>query len=183
MISIDEKTCIQALRRSRVVGPTKNHGNLVDPEYIRMGTVAYFAALNVFTGRVNGKVVPKTGIGPCDSLIDELMAQEPCRSAERVFFIVDNGASHQPKTFQSRLSSRYPNATAVHLPIHANWLNQVEAYFSILQRKALTPNDLENTDAPTRRILDFQTRHNQTARPFKCRFTKASLAQCPKRVS
>jgi hypothetical protein len=111
------------------------------------------------------------------------MAHEPCRSADRVFFIVDNGASHQPKTFQGRLSSRYPKAVAVHLPIRASWLNQVGAYFSILQRKALTPNGLESTSALTQRILDFQIRHNQTARPFKWRFTKANLSQCLKRVS
>jgi hypothetical protein len=148
-----------------------------------MGTVAYFAALNVFTGQVSGRVVPKTGINPFDEFVDELMACEPCRSADRVFFIVDNGASHQPKTFQNCLSSRYPNAIAVHLPIHASWLNQVEAYFSILQRKALTPNDLESTDALTRRILGFQSRHNHTAQPFKWRFTKANMSQCLKRVS
>ncbi len=100
------------------------------------------------------------------------MAHEPCRSADRVFFIVDNGASHQPKTFQDRLSSRYPKAVTVHLPVHASWLNQVEAYFSILQRKALTPNDLESTNALTQRILDF--------RPAQ---TTANLSQCLKRVS
>jgi hypothetical protein len=183
VISADEKTCIQALRRSRVAGPTSNHGVLVDSEYVRMGTVTLLAALNVFTGTVSGKIVPKTGIGPFDGFVEELMAQEPCRSADRVFIIVDNGSSHQPKTFQNRLSARYPNAFAVHLPFHASWLNQVEAYFSILQRKALTPKDLESTDDLTQRILDFQLRYNRTAQPFKWRSTKAGLSQCLRRVS
>jgi hypothetical protein len=183
VLSLDEKTCIQALRRRQVAAPSVNHGVLVDSEYVRMGTVAYLASLDVFTGKVSGKVVPKTGIVPFDCFVDELMAEEPCRSANRVFFIVDNGASHQPQTFQSRLSARYPNAIAVHLPVHASWLNQIEAYFSILQRKALTPNDFKDTDALTQRITDFQKRYNRKARRFKWRFTKADLAKRLQRVS
>lgn len=183
VLSLDEKTCIQALQRRQVAAPTANHGVLVDSEYKRMGTVAYLASLEVFTGKVSGKVVPKTGIVPFDCFVDELMAEEPCKSADRVFFIVDNGASHQPLTFQSRLSARYPNAIAVHLPVHASWLNQIEAYFSILQRKALTPNDFKDTDALTQRITDFQKRYNRKARRFKWQFTKADLAKRLQRVS
>lgn len=124
--------------------------------------MAYLAVLYVSTWVVAGKVVAKTGIVPFDDFVDEIMAQEPCKSADRVFFIVDNGASHQPLTFQNRLSARYPNAIAVHLPVHASWLNQVEGYFSIVQWKALTPNDFESTDSLTQRILTFQARHNRT---------------------
>lgn len=183
VLSLDEKTCIQALHRRQVAAPTANHGVLVDSEYIRMGTVAYLAALYVSTGNVAGKVVAKTGIVPFDEFVDEIMAHEPCKSASRVFFIVDNGASHQPLTFQTRLTARYPKAIAVHLPVHASWLNQVEGYFSILQRKALTPNDFESTGHLTQRILAFQARHNRTTQPFKWRFTKADLSRRLKRVS
>jgi hypothetical protein len=178
VICADEKTCIQALgRRHEVVPPSTNHAVLVDSEYKRAGTVAYLAALDVKSGRVFGQVVDKTGITPFDDFVALVMQQEPYRSAKRVFWVVDNGASHQPKTFPERLTARFPNAFAVHLPIHASWLNQAEVYFSIVQRKALTPNDLETTDAVTTRLLDFQERYNQTAKAFKWRFTKAKLLQ------
>jgi hypothetical protein len=68
------------------------------------------------------------------------MTQEPYASAKRVFWIVDNGSSHRGQTSVERMQSKWPNATLVHLPVHASWLNQIEIYFSILQRKVLTPN-------------------------------------------
>lgn len=182
VLCADEKTCIQALRRRRVVGPTCHHGTLVDSDYVRTGTVAYLTALNVFQGTVMGKVVPKTGIVPFDAFADEVMTTEPYRSAHRVFWVVDNGSSHDQRTFPTRLSGRYPNAIAVHLPVHASWLNQVEAYYSILQRKALTPNDFDSPEALIERILGFQERFNQKAEPFKWRFTKADLARYLQRV-
>lgn len=140
------------------------------------------AALDVFRGTVTGHVAEKNGIVPFDSFVDLVMTQERYRSANRVFWVVDNGAAHQPKTFQARLAARYPNAIAVHLPVHASWLNQVEAYFSILQRKALTPNDLGSIESLTHRIQGFQARFNQTAQPFKWKFTKTDLVKCLRRI-
>jgi hypothetical protein len=63
----------------------------------------------------------------------------------------------------------------VHLPIHASWLNQVEIYFSVLQRKAISPVDFPDLDALTERILAFQDRYNQTAAPFDWTFTRRDL--------
>ena len=67
------------------------------------------------------------------------MDQEPYRSAPRVFWIVDNGSSHRGRAAIERLQRQWPNIEVVHLPIHASWLNQIEIYFSIVQRKLLTP--------------------------------------------
>jgi NAD(P)-dependent dehydrogenase (short-subunit alcohol dehydrogenase family) len=69
------------------------------------------------------------------------MKQEPYRSAKRVFWVVDNGSSHRGKAAAKRLARAYANLILVHTPVHASWLNQVEIYFSIIQRKVLTPND------------------------------------------
>ena len=69
------------------------------------------------------------------------MSQEPYASAERVFWIVDNGSSHRGQAAIQRLAAQYSNAIMVHTPVHASWLNQVEIYFSIIQRKVLSPND------------------------------------------
>ena len=71
----------------------------------------------------------------------------------------------------------YPNAIAITLPFHASWLNQIELYFSILQRKALTPNDLPTTVALAERILGFQERYNCTAKPFRWNFTREDLEE------
>jgi DDE superfamily endonuclease len=71
------------------------------------------------------------------------MTKEPYASARRVFWIVDNGSSHRGQKAVDRLERRWPNLVLVHLPVHASWLNQIEIYFSIVQRKLLEPNDFE----------------------------------------
>ena len=55
----------------------------------------------------------------------------------------------------------------VHTPVHASWLNQIEIYFSIVQRKVLSPNDFTDIDAVSDRLSAFENRYNQTAQPFK----------------
>ncbi len=143
VISADEKSQLQILRREfPTLSANSNRPIRFENDYKREGTVAYLSALDVFSGQVFGRVDEKTGIVPFQKLVDLVMGQEPYASANRVFWIVDNGSSHYTTTFPKRLQDAYENAIAVHLPIHASWLNQIEIYFSILQRKALTPNDL-----------------------------------------
>ena len=81
------------------------------------------------------------------------MTTEPYASARTVYWVVDNGSSHAGKTSIKRIQDRWPNARLIHLPVHASCLNQIELYFSILQRKALTPNDLPTLDALAERLL------------------------------
>jgi hypothetical protein len=79
-----------------------------------------------------------------------VLAQPPYNEARRVFWIVDNGSAHRGAKAVARLQTRYPRLVLVHGPIHASWLNQIEIYFSIVQRKALTPNDFPiSTLSPT----------------------------------
>ena len=103
------------------------------------------------------------------------MPQEPYRSARRVFWVVDNGRSHRGDKAARRLQARYPNLILVHLPTHASWLNQIELYFPIVQRKVLTPNAFADLAAVERRLLAFEARYNDTAVPFHWRFTRADL--------
>jgi transposase len=176
IISADEKTQIQALGRSHPTVPAgPDQPMRVEYEYHRGGTVAYLTALDVFSGTVFGRVEPSTGIEPFQRLVNQVMQQEPYASARRVFWIVDNGSSHHPSTFPQRLHEAYPNAVAVHLPLHASWLNQIELYFSIVQRKVLTPNDFENLTALEERLMAFQERYNRMAQPFRWRFTRKDL--------
>jgi len=89
--------------------------------------------------------------------------------------VVDNGSSHRGAAAAARLREQYPNLLLVHLPTHASWLNQIELYFSIVQRKVLTPNDFADLAAVEQRLLDFAALYNDTAVPFNWRFTRVEL--------
>jgi len=71
----------------------------------------------------------------------------------------------------------------VHVPTHASWLNQVELYFSILTRKALTPMDLAEREIVKERILSFESRYNLQAKPFNWKFTRQQLEERLKNIN
>jgi len=147
----------------------------VNHDYHRRGAVAFLAANDVHRARIHGRCEDTTGIDPFMRLVQQVMSQEPYKSADRVFWVVDNGSSHHGQAAADRLTAQFPNAVMVHTPVHASWLNQVEIYFSIVQRKVLTPNDFTDTDTVAHRLADFEERYNQTARPFRWKFTTADL--------
>ena len=151
-------------------------------EYARLGTLAYLAAYDVHQARGYGRCEETTGIRPFTALVDQVMRAEPYASARRVFWVVDNGASHCNWAAANRLSSAYPNAQMVHLPVHASWLNQVEVYFSVIQRKLLTPDDFDDLDHLAEQILAFENHYNAQARPFDWRFTRTNLNQLLARI-
>ena len=103
------------------------------------------------------------------------MSVEPYRSARRVFWITDNGSSHRGEKAANRLRAAWPSIVLVHTPVHASWLNQIEIYFSIVQRKVLTPNDFSSLAELQERLLAFQDHYQQAARPFQWTFTRADL--------
>jgi len=155
----------------------------VEHEYTRAGAWTYLAAWDVHRARIFGRCEKKSGIKPLDQLVDEVMSQTPYRTAKRIFWIIDNGSSHRGEPFVERLEKKWPNAIAVHLPNHASPLNQIEIYFAIVQRKVLTPNDFPSLEAVKKRLLDFQTRYQQVARPFSWRFTRKDLKEKLKLIS
>jgi DDE superfamily endonuclease/Homeodomain-like domain len=176
VISADEKTSIQARCRCHPTLPAGKSRQLrVNHTYARRGAIAYLAAYDVGRGRVFGRCEDTTGIEAFERLVTQVMSQEPYASAERVFWIVDNGSSHRGQAAIDRLAAQYPNAIMVHTPVHASWLNQVEIYFSIIQRKVLSPNDFTDLNLVVERLSAFATRYNQTARPFKWKFTTTDL--------
>ena len=175
LLSVDEKT-IQVLKRCHPGLPAiPGYVQRVEFEYERLGTVAYHAAWDVFRGQVFGRVAPNTCIATFNQLVDLIMTQEPYQSSARTFWIVDGGCAHHPNTFPARLKGMYPNAVAVSLPTHSSWLNQIEIYFSIVQRKVLTPMDVASAEILTKRLLDFQDYYQETAKPFSWKFTAADL--------
>ena len=183
VISADEKTSIQARCRCHpTLPPGVARTMRVEHEYQRGGALAYLAAWDVHQARLFGRCEPSTGIQPFGRLVEQVMASEPYASAARVFWIVDNGSSHRGQASIARLQGAWENLRLVHLPIHASWLNQVELYFSVVQRKVLTPNDFLDLAEVQRRLLAFQRRYQQTATSFDWRFTRADLAKLLNRL-
>ena len=176
VLSTDEKTSIQArVRLHPSTPPGPGRPMWVEHEYRRGGAWAYLAALDVHRANVFGRCEPTTGIAPFDRLVAQVMGQSPSREARRVFWIMDNGSSHRGEASVQRLQSAFPTLVPVHGPVHASWLNQIEIYFSILQRKALTPNDFSSLADVEDRLLGFERYYESIAAPFDWRFTKDDL--------
>jgi len=149
----------------------------VEHEYRRRGAWAYFAALDVFRAKLFGRCERKTGIVPFDRLVTQVMTQSPYSKARRVFWIMDNGSSHRGAVCVKRLVEKYPRIVPVHGPVHASWLNQIEIYFSILQRKVLTPNDFSSLGAVSERLFAFERHYEAIAKPFEWKFTRQDLSR------
>ena len=184
IISADEKTSIQArLRLHPTLPPQPRQSMRVEFEYERGGALAYLAAWDVRRAKVFGRCETTTGIEPFGRLVQQVMEQEPYQKAHRVFWIVDNGSSHRGAAAGRRLQGKYPNLILVHLPVHASWLNQVEIYFSLVQRKALTPNDFSSLAQVAERLLAFQRFYEQIAQPFEWKFTRADFRELLQKIS
>jgi len=183
VLSADEKTSIQArIRLHPTLAPEPGQAMRVEFEYQRGGALAYLAAWDVRRAKVLGRCENTTGIEPFGRLVQQVMGQEPYKSANRVFWIVDNGSSHRGAAAVKRLQGAYANIRLVHLPVHASWLNQVEIYFSVIQRKVLTPNDFTSLQEVSQRLLAFQDRYEQVAKPFEWKFTRADLHELMNRL-
>lgn len=184
VICADEKTTILArIRKHHTTPPCPGKPMKVEHEYTRGGAWVYFVAWDVHRAKIFGRCEVKSGIKPFDRLVDQVMSQAPYTTANRVFWIVDNGSSHRGQASVERLQNKWPNLIVAHLPIHASWLNQVEIYFSIVQKKVLTPNDFLNLEAMKKRLLDFQIRYQKVAHPFSWKFTRKDLKEKIKLVS
>jgi hypothetical protein len=183
VLSTDEKTSIQARWRTYSPTPCKPGQVMrVEHEYERQGALAYLAAWDVRRAKIFGHCAEKTGILPFHCLVTRVMSQEPYHSASRVFWIMDNGSSHRGQGCIRRLQGEWKNIVVVHTPVHASWLNQVEIYFSILQRKVLTPNDFASPEQLQDRILEFEKYYEQAARPFQWKFTRRDLDNLLRRI-
>ena len=185
VLSADEKPGVQARSRIHPSHPPRpgRRPMRVESEYRRHDTLAYLAAYDVHRAHVIGHCAPSTGIEPFTALVNKVMTREPYASARRVCWVVDNGASHRGWTAAARLTDAFPNATMIHLPVHASWLNQIEIYFSVVQRKLLTPDDFPNLGVLANRLTAFEARYNGAARPFDWRFNRSDLNRLLTRIA
>jgi transposase len=118
VISADEKTSIQARCRCHpTLAPGSSRAMRVNHDYDRGGAIAYLAAYDVHRAEVFGRCEATTGIEPFRRLVEQVMTAQPYASADRVFWIVDNGSSHRGQAAIDRLAEQFPNAVMVHTPV------------------------------------------------------------------
>ena len=183
VVSADEKTSIQARCRCHpTLAPAAGRQMRVEHEYDRGGALCYLAAWDVHRAKVFGRCETTSGIDPFMRLVNDVMTVEPYASANRVLWVVDNGSSHRGQASVDRLRAAHDNAHLIHLPVHASWLNQIEIYFSVIQRKVLTPNDFADLEQVEARLLAFQDYYEHIATPFEWKFTRADLDQLAHRL-
>ncbi len=176
VISTDEKTSIQARLRIHPSLPGAPGTPMrIEHEYRRGGAWAYLAALDVHRVKLFGRCEQTTGIEPFERLVAQVMSQPPYSTAARVFWVMDNGSSHRGQACVQRLTDAHPRVVPVHGPVHASWLNQIEIYFSIIQRKVLTPNDFPCLQAVAQRLEAFERHFESIGRAFQWKFTRSDL--------
>ena len=184
ILSFDAKPQINARRRLHPTLPAaRGRPVRYEHEYKRKGSLALLAGLDVRTGQVFASTPLTTGIKPFMDLAGQVMARPEYKDAPRVFVIVDNGSDHRGQAAVTRLARAHPNAIMIHTPVHASWLNQIEIFFSVIQKKVVTPNDFASLGELSATLLGFVTRYNQTARPFSWKFTASDLHDLMDRIS
>ena len=141
ILSADEKTSIQARRHCHPCLPPAPVWRPISRTNTSAAVPCYIWPPGMYAAVRDGRCEPKTGLAPFRWLVNQVLAEEPYPSSERLFWIVDNGSSHRGEAAKKRLRQVDSRIILVHTPVHASSLNQVEIYFSIIQRKALTPND------------------------------------------
>jgi len=183
VICADEKTSIQVRdRKHKTLAPQYGQPMKVEHEYHRRGALNYIAAWDIDNAKIFGRCEEKTGIKSFERLVSDVMSQEPYCSARRIFWIVDNGSSHRGQSSIYRTKEKWPQIVLVHLPIHASWLNQIELYFSIIQRKILTPNYFTSKEHLRKTIFEFQTYYQNIAKPFEWKFNKNDLIKLMRKL-
>jgi transposase len=184
ILSADAKPSIQARGRVHATLPAAPGRPVrVEHEYERHGALALLACLDVHAGRVFASTPLTTGIVPFMDLMGKVIARPEYRNAPRVFVIVDNGSDHRGKAAADRLRRAHPNAVMIHTPVHASWLNQVEIFFSVIQKKVVSPNDFPSLVKLSETLLAFVDRYNRTAEPFSWKYTADDLKDLLRRIS
>jgi transposase len=169
---VDEKTAIQALdRRDRVLplspGRAERHGF----EYKRNGTLSLYAALNTATGQVQGKTAARhTSREFVDFLEDVVGGVEPGRE---VHIICDNLSAHKTRLVGDFLE-RHPQVKLHFTPTYSSWLNQVESWFSRVQRDVIARGVFTSTADLARKLRRYINAYSKTAKPFRWKYSDPS---------
>ncbi|MFL5697901.1 MAG: IS630 family transposase [Ktedonobacteraceae bacterium] len=183
VVCADEKTSIQARQAEQAPRPAiHKHPVYQSPRYKRQGALHLMAALSVADGLVYGQChVRRRFVDFCCFLETVLLVEAQRRRVQTVALVLDNGSTHAPKQLTRWIQER---ATMLDgklriqlywLPTDASWLDQIEIWFNLLQRKLLQPNHFCSLDELEQAILDFITHYNQTAKPLEWSYTVEKL--------
>jgi len=185
LVCLDEKTSIQAREGEqppRPAGPGKPM--LHEARYHRRGARHLFAGLSVADGKVYGTCRQRKCFVDFQAFVhQEIIPQALRRQVHTVTLILDNGTTHAPKQLegwlreQERAYEGRLHFQVYWLPPNASWLDQIEIWFSVLQRKHLQPNHFVSTSALERSLNDYIAYYNQTAKSIKWTYTVEKLEQ------
>lgn len=168
---VDEKSAIQALDRLDPVlplspGRAERHGF----EYFRHGTLSLFAALEIGSGKVIGKTAPRHTSAEFVAFLGQLVAHQP--AGRPIHIIADNLSAHKTKGVAQFLQS-HPKVTLHYTPTYSSWLNQIELWFSKLQRDVIARGIFSSRLDLKRKIMRYLHHYNKSARPFKWSYRNA----------
>ena len=165
VLSIDEKTGIQAKSRKHPTQPLRpGRPARQEFEYIRHGTASLMAAMDVATGKVFARDIARNNSVTFIAFLEEI--DERTDDELAIHIVMDNGSSHTSKATKAWLVD-HPRFVVHHTPVHASWLNQVEAFFSILTRKLLRRGEFASREDLVASMLGFIEHHGTMAKPFK----------------
>ncbi|MGH2559644.1 MAG: IS630 family transposase [Thermomicrobiales bacterium] len=174
VLSVDEKTSLQPRPRPPPTrAPRAKTPALVEHEYRRAGALNLFAAFDTRCGRVDGQGHRRKRAVEFVAFLEHLDAQIG-PEVTRIHLVLDNLRTHKTKAVQAWLAA-HPRFVLHFTPVHCSWLNQIEQWFGLLQRKRLTIADFASLDDLQRKLRDFIAEWNQHAHPF--RWTTASFAK------
>jgi len=166
VLSLDEKTSLQPRPRPSPTLPAQPHNrpNRLAHEYKRAGALNLFAALDTRSGQVYGQCYDRKRQAECIAFLEHLDREvpEPIRT---IHLVCDNVSTHHGQEV-TRWIAKHPRFVVHFTPVHCSWMNQVEQWFSILQRKRLRISDFDSKDHLRAKIDQFIKEWNQQAHPF-----------------
>jgi len=165
VLCVDEKTNLQPRSRLAATLPTRpGLPTRLEHEYKRAGAVHLFAAFDTRTGKVYARTEVRKRQVEFLAFLSQLEQELP-QGATRVFLVMDNLSVHKGKQVQAWLAT-HPRFVCHFVPVHCSWMNQVEQWFSILQRKRLRISDFANLADLAERLMAFVSEWNASAHPF-----------------
>ena len=173
VLSVDEKTSIQALDRTQPRLPMKPHRiERLSHEYKRHGTASLLASLEVHSGQVRAESIQHNDSATFIRFLRRLLQAYP---EKELYLIADNGSSHRSKKTLAWVA-KHKRLHLTFTPTHASWLNQIEIWFGILTRKVVRRGIFKSRQELVDRLMNFIKAYNQEARPFEWTYTGSPLA-------
>src|SRR5918992_2035617 len=166
VLSVDEKTSLQPRPRLSPTLPAQpqNIPNRHEHEYRRAGALNLFAAFDTRSGQVYGQCYERKRQQECIAFL-EVLDQQIAAHIRTIHLVCDNVSTHHGKEV-TRWLAKHPRFVVHFTPVHCSWMNQVEQWFSILQRKRLRIADFTSTDHLRAKLEQFICEWNQQAHPF-----------------